>query len=70
MKNAGMRLAAVTPIGAFPLIDYFVMTSQDVHEALTRLGRYLPLVEPRSIPYVHEEEDPIRVSFEGSDTPL
>jgi AraC-like DNA-binding protein len=70
MKNAGVRLATVTPIGAFPLIDYFVTTSRDVHEALARLGRYLPLVEPRSIPYVHEEEDPIRVSLEGSDTPF
>ena len=70
MKNAGMRLATVTPIGAFPLIDYFIMTSRNVHEALTRLARYLRLVEPRSIPYVHEDEDPLRVSLEGSDTPF
>jgi AraC-like DNA-binding protein len=70
MKNAGMRVATVTPIGAFPLIDYFVTTSENVHEALTRLGRYLRLVEPRSVPYVHEDEDPIRVSLEGSDTPF
>ena len=32
MKNAGMRLATVTPIGAFPLIDYLIATSQNVRE--------------------------------------
>jgi hypothetical protein len=37
MKNAGMRLATVTPIGAFPLIDYLILTSQNVGEGLTRL---------------------------------
>jgi AraC-like DNA-binding protein len=68
LKNVGMRLATVTPIGAFPLLDYLIMTSQDVREALTRLARYLRLAEPRSIPSVREDEDPIRVSLEGCDT--
>jgi AraC-like DNA-binding protein len=68
MTNAGMRLATVTPIGAWPLIDYLIVTSQNVGEALTRLARYLRLAEPRSIPYVREDEDPIRVSLEGCDT--
>jgi AraC-like DNA-binding protein len=70
MKNAGMRLATVTPFGAFPLIDYLIATSQNVGEGLTRLGRYLRLAEARSAPHPHEEEDPIRVFFEGSDTPF
>jgi hypothetical protein len=30
MKNVGMRLATVTPFGAFPLIDYLIATSQSV----------------------------------------
>jgi hypothetical protein len=34
MKNAGMRLATVTPIGAFPLIDYLIVTSRNVGEGL------------------------------------
>jgi AraC-like DNA-binding protein len=68
MKNAGMRLATVTPFGAFPLIDYLIATSQNVGEGLTRLGRYLRLAETRSVPHPHEEEDPIRVLLEGSDT--
>jgi AraC-like DNA-binding protein len=70
MKNAGMRLATVTPFGAFPLIDYLIATSQNVGEGVTRLGRYLRLAEARSVPDPHEEEDPIRVSLEGSDTPF
>ena len=70
MKNAGMRLATVTPIGAFPLIDYLIMTSQNVSEGLTRLARYLRLAEARSGPYLREDEDPIRVLLEGCDTPL
>ena len=70
MKNAGMRLATVTPIGAFPLIDYVIVTSQNVREALTRIARYVRLAEPRSVPHVREDEDPIRVSLEGHDTPF
>jgi AraC-like DNA-binding protein len=70
MKNAGMRLATVTPFGAFPLIDYLIATSQSVGEGVTRLRRYLRLAEARSVPDAHEEEDPIRVSLEGSDTPF
>jgi AraC-like DNA-binding protein len=70
IKNAGMRLASVTPFGAFPLIDYLVATSQSVGEGLTRLARYLCLAEPRSVPCLCEDEDPIRVSLEGHDTPF
>ena len=70
MKNAGMRLATVTPLGAFPLIDYLIATSQNVGEGLTRLARYLPLVEARSVPQLREDEDPIRVLLDGCDTPL
>lgn len=70
MKNAGMRLATVTPFGAFPLVDYLIATSQNVGEGVTRLGRYLRLAEAQSFPDAHEEEDPIRVSLEGSDAPF
>ena len=70
MKNAGMRLATVTPIGAFPLIDYLIVTSRDIGEGLERLARYLRIAEAPSIPYFQEGEDPIRVLFEGRDTPM
>ncbi len=70
MKNAGVRLATVTPFGAFPLIDYLIATSQSVGEGLTRLAHYLRLVEARSVPVLREDEDPIRVLLEGPDTPF
>lgn len=70
MKNAGMRMATVTPIGAFPLVDYLIATSQDVGEGLARLVRYLCLAEARSVPRLREDEEPIRVLLEGCDTPL
>jgi AraC-like DNA-binding protein len=70
MKNAGMRLAAVTPIGAFPLIDYVIVTSHDVGEGLARLARYLRLGEAPSVPSLRTDEDPIRVVLEGRDSPL
>jgi AraC-like DNA-binding protein len=70
MTNAGMRLATVTPLGAFPLIDYLIATSQNVGEGLRRLARYLPLVEARSVPQLREDEDPIRVLLDGCDTAL
>jgi AraC-like DNA-binding protein len=70
MKNPGMRLATVTPIGAFPLIDYLIVTSQSVGEGLSRLARYLRLAEARSVPCVRDDEDPIRVLLEGCDTPF
>src|SRR6476659_4025975 len=70
MKNAGMRLATVTPIGAFPLIDYLIVTSRNVGEGLDRLARYLRIAEAPSIPSLQEGEDPIRVLFEGRDTPM
>ncbi len=70
MKNVGVRLATVTPFGAFPLVDYLIATSHSVGEGLTRLARYLRLVEARSVPVLREDEDPIRVLLEGPDTPF
>ena len=70
MKNVGVRLATVTPFGAFPLIDYLIATSRNVGEGLTRLVHYLRLVEARSVPVLREDEDPIRVLLAGCDTPL
>ena len=70
MKNVGVRLAMVTPFGAFPLIDYLIATSQSVGEGLARLAHYLQLAEARSVPVLREDEDPIRVVLEGPDTPF
>jgi AraC-like DNA-binding protein len=69
MKNAGMRLAMVTPLGAFPLVDYLIATSPSVGEGLMRLVRYLRLAEA-PVPCLREDEDPIRVVLERCEAPL
>jgi hypothetical protein len=60
-----MRIAAETPIGAFPLIDYLVVTSENVGEGVKRLARYFRLVDAPYMLAVREDEDPIRILFES-----
>jgi AraC-like DNA-binding protein len=64
MKNIGTRLAAETPIGAFPLVDYLVITSETVGAGLMQLARYLRLSEAPYELQPREEEDPIRILFD------
>lgn len=64
LKNLAMRLAAETPIGAFPLVDYLVLTCETVGSALKQLARYLRLT---GAPYAlcpREHENPIRVLYQ------
>ena len=42
--NLGAHLAAVTPIGAYPLLDYLIVTTDTVEGALDQLVRYFHLV--------------------------
>lgn len=42
--NLGAHLGAVTPIGAYPLLDYLVVTTDTVEGALDQLVRYFHLV--------------------------
>ena len=39
IKNLGLQLAAETPIGAFPLLDYLVLTSNSVGDGIKHLAR-------------------------------
>src|SRR5262249_3814362 len=67
MKNPLIRLAAATPIGSFPLIDYLMVTSESVGAAIRQLIRYLGLVDNPHVIAVDESEDPIRVVFVSRD---
>jgi AraC-like DNA-binding protein len=42
--NLGLELARITPIGATPLLDYLVVTSDTVGMAVHQLARYLHLI--------------------------
>lgn len=55
--DLGARVAAVTPIGAFPLLDYLVVTTDTVGGALDHLVRYFHLVcAPLTLSLVHDED--------------
>jgi len=61
IPNFALRVAEQIPIGAYPLLDYLVMTSESVGEGFRRLARYLRLVGSRADLGLQEEADPIVV---------
>src|SRR5207248_3047233 len=65
VKNLALSIAVETPIGAYPLLDYLVCSSDSVGEGLKQLARYLDLVNPSVRLFFREQEDPIRVLVEG-----
>lgn len=70
VKNLALSIAVETPIGAYPLLDYLICSSESVGEGLKQLARYLSLVNPAVRLVFREEEDPIRVLVEGSSDPF
>jgi len=69
LPNLALHLAAEIPLGAFPLLDYLVVTSDTVGEGLKQLGRYLRIVGTPASVHVRDDEDPVRVVVDrpGSD---
>ncbi|HTO74564.1 MAG TPA: AraC family transcriptional regulator ligand-binding domain-containing protein [Thermoanaerobaculia bacterium] len=63
LKNLALRLAMETPIGAYPLLDYLVVTCDTAGDALRELARYFRLVGAPVALDVFENEDPARVVF-------
>jgi AraC-like DNA-binding protein len=65
LKNLWVRLAAETPIGAFLLLDYLILTSNSIADGFKQLARHVRLVDA---PYpllldIRDDEDPIRVVY-------
>lgn len=57
VPNLGARLAAVTPIGAFPLLDYLVVSAETVEGALDQLVAFFHLVEaPVSLAVARDDD--------------
>ena len=69
-RNLAVRLAGETPIGAFPLLDYLVMTSETVGAGAAQLARYLRLVGTPVVLGIHEEADGVRVAAESPGDPF
>ena len=65
LPNLGTRIAAETPIGSFPLIDYLVLTSQSVGQGLRKLARYFRLVDFPVCLNIREEASRVQVVYEA-----
>lgn len=68
--NLGARLAAQTPMGTHPLLDYLVVTSDTVGEGLAQLARYFRLTAAPADILISDDEDPIRVIVRGAGHPF
>jgi AraC-like DNA-binding protein len=68
VKNLAARLAALTPIGASPLVDFLVVTSESVGEGMAHLARYFRLTRAPAEMLLCEDEDPIRIIVHNAAT--
>ena len=66
LKNVGVCLATQTPIGAWGLLDYLILTSDSVGQGLSQLARYLRMLT--GAPFLlelREDGDPVLVVYHG-----
>jgi len=63
LTNLGIKVAAETPVGAFQLLDYLIVTCENVCEATKQLARYLRISEAPFAIEIRDDEDPIRVVY-------
>jgi len=69
--NLGLELARITPLGAAPLLDYLVATSDTVGAGVRQLARYFRLVGNPVALEVHDEgEGDIRVEMGSGAAPF
>ena len=66
IANLDLRLAIETPLGAYPVLDYLIVTSGSVAEGMRRFARHSALVGAPLEVELHEDASPIRVAIEGS----
>jgi AraC-like DNA-binding protein len=68
--NLGARLGMVTPIGAFPLLDYLVVTADTVGDALRQLQRYFHITSAPMTLRIAADEESVRLIFEPGTNPF
>jgi AraC-like DNA-binding protein len=61
--NLALELARVTPLGAWPLLDYLVLTADTVGAGVRQLERYFRLIGSFIVINAREDVDPIRVAI-------
>ncbi len=65
IANFAMQVARHVPIGAYPLLDYLILTADTVGDGMHRLAKYFSLVSSPTRMELHDGEDPVRVAFVG-----
>jgi AraC-like DNA-binding protein len=68
--NLGLELARVTPLGAWPLVDYLVLTSDTVANGAHQLVRYLRLTSNPVAVIIRDDTDPVRIEMATNVQPL
>jgi AraC-like DNA-binding protein len=63
LKNLWARLGAVTPLGALPLLDYLILTSDTVGRGAEQASRYFRLIGAPFLLDIRSDEDPVRVVY-------
>jgi AraC-like DNA-binding protein len=66
--NLSAHLAAVTPIGTYPLLDYLVVTTDTVEGALEQLVRYFHLVNAPFRVGLADDGDIVRLVIHAANT--
>ena len=64
--NLPLAIALTTPIGAYPLLDYLVLTSDTVGAGVSQLARYQRLIGNPVVLDIQDGADPIRVEMIGT----
>ena len=63
LSNLWTKLGAVTPLGAIPLLDYLIITSDSVGRGVEQEARYFRLVGAPFVIDIKQDEDPVRVVY-------
>ena len=68
--NLGLKLAQLTPIGAYPLLDYLILTSDTVAAGVHQLARYFRITGSPIVIAIQKDGDLIRVEMTGESQPF
>jgi len=69
-QNIALELARLTPLGAYPLLDYLVATSETVGAGVEQLARYLRLIGNPTEVEAHQQRDHVRIEISGNASPF
>lgn len=68
--NLALEAAQLIPIGAYPLLDYLVLTSETVGAGVRQLAQYFGLIGNPVAIQLRERSDPIRIEMPGTPAPF